>query len=416
MASDADQEVAARAAKKSGAPRQILIYCPLREGGIAETAHYQACAAVQAGTDVTVLTAPNYLDDRRAKPYRVAAVLWPPSISSRRRWIARLYFAFATVANQYILAWFILRHGVKTVLLAATSETLALVWVWPHIALRYLGVRYAANIHDPQRKMRGRSATLHRLSVKLSLAPIEIALIHEDFAAAQPDIPEKIRCVPVPLGRFDMDLSGADGARIRAAVAPPETCRRVFLAFGYIFDRKNIDLFIRALPRRPEAALVVAGPPGSSRDRPAAYYVELAAALGVADRVKIDAGFVSHDDVKHYFAACDAILLSYKGEFVSQSGVLLVAANWSKPVLASSGDGPLRATVEAFGLGVTVDPDSVSEIERGIAAIDAAPFDPSGWDRFRKHASWNRNVAALFDTIAQIEAEARIGRRANAET
>lgn len=389
----------------SAVPRSLLIYCTLPEGGIAEHAHYQACAAARAGIDVTVLSPPDYLDDRRAKPYRVTWGLLRPSVSWRWRLAAKAYFAFAVAANHFVLAYYVVRRREKAVLFAASSETLAFLWIWPHVALRFLGVRYAANVLDPERKKIGPSAALHRMSVKLSFAPIDIGIVHEDSAKDLPDIPQHVRLVRAPYGCYEIDLSGANGAQIRAEVAPPGARRCVFLSFGHIADRKNIDLFIRAMPARPDAALIVAGPPASSRDRPALYYQELATRLGVADRVKIDAGYVSMDDVKHYFDACDAILLTYRSDFVSQSGVLLLTANCGKPVLASSGAGPLRSAVEAYGLGAGVNPDSVSELERGIAAIAAMPPDASAWKRFREHASWDVNIAALCSALSQIESE-----------
>ena len=380
--------------------RRLLIFCPAPEGGIAEHAHYQACAAVRAGLDVSMVAPPNYLDGGRNKPYRVVPVLLKPSGNFRWRLLAKAYFAFATVANRLLLAMHILRHGHKFVLFAATSETLALIWVWPHLALSSAGVIYAANIHDPERKMRGQSALWHHLSVKASVAPIRFGIIHEESAAELKDIPRHVSLLRAPYGCYELDLRGANGTQIRGAVAPRGSGRKVFLSLGHVADRKNIDKFIRAMPTRPQAALVVAGPPASSRDRPASYYVRLAEELGVADRVKIDAKFVPNSELKHYFDACDALLLSYSGEFVSQSGVLLLAANAGKPVLASSGPGPLKATVNVFDLGVTVDPNSVSEIERGIDLITSRPFDPTRWDRFRDHASWDRNIALLLDAVA----------------
>ena len=374
----------------------LLIYCPLPEGGIAEHTHYQACAAVRAGADVRVLVSSAYLDDGRTMPYGVIPALWAPSVPWRFRTAAKAYFGLAIIVNQLLLAGYILRHRVNKVLFAASSETLALIWAWPHIVLRRLGVRYAVNIHDPKRAQSGRSARLHRLAVATSFKPFEIGLVHEDFDAVRPDVPAHIRCVSVPYGCYDGEQTGADGATLRASVAPPGACRRVFLAFGYIGDRKNLDVFIRAMPECRDVALIVAGQRASRRDRPPSYYLELAQELGVAERVRIDEGFIPDRATRHYFDACDVVLLSYASGFVSQSGVLLAAANWGKPVLASSGPGPLSTVVRRFGFGVAVEPDSVEEIKRGIALLAEQRFDPDSWARFRRHASWDRNMAALF--------------------
>ena len=129
------------------------------------------------------------------------------------------------------------------------------------------------------------------------------------------------------------------------------------------------------MPECRDVALIVAGQRASSRDRPPSYYLELARELGVAERVRIDEGFIPDKETRHYFDACDVILLSYASGFVSQSGVLLVAANWGKPVLASSGPGPLSTVVRRFGLGVAVEPDSVDWVVSNCV-INLSPDKP----------------------------------------
>jgi len=132
-----------------------------------------------------------------------------------------------------------------------------------------------------------------------------------------------------------------------------------------------------------------------------AWYQALADELGCGDRLRIDERFVPENEVRHYFAAADVVLLSYKAEFVSQSGVLLLASNWAKPVLASSGPGPLTATVARFGLGPTVAPDDAAALRQAMAGLVRHGHDAAGWASFRAHASWDRNVAALCGAFAQ---------------
>lgn len=378
---------------------RLLIYCPQTEGGIAEHAHYQARAAQRLGVAATVLTAPGFLADGRSKPYEVRERLFKTNSGIKSPWRRKSYFAFALLLNYFLLALWILGSRARHVLFSASSETLALVWVWPLLLLSKLGTKFAVNIHDPERKQRGQFKFLHKLSVTMSLAPFKIGLLNEDSAADQPDIPPHIHRVLVPYGRYDIDLTKSDGLRLREKIAPNGSGRHVYLSFGYIVDRKNLDLFMHAMVPHSDVALIIAGPNGASGDRPDTFYKKLAQELGIADRVRIDGGFVDSRKVVDYFEAADAILLAYKREFVSQSGVLLVAANWSKPVLASSGEGPLRSTVEKFGLGITVAPDSVEEMKRGLEAMRRLQFDASGWNKFRVHASWESNVRLLFAAL-----------------
>ena len=376
--------------------RRILLYCDMPEGGMAEHSHYQANALTRAGVDTYVMASRGFLPDTPGKNYTVLPWLLPIYPKIRNRLLKAAYFAAAMVLNQLIFAFRILFWGHRHILLAGSSEKLALVWVWPHVLLRWLGVRYAANIHDPQRKRLEGSALLHRWSIRAGFLPISYGLIHEDFDSEQPDIPAHVVCLPAPYGCYEAHIEPGDGAALRAELVPPGEERYVFLAFGYVADRKNIDLCIRAVAELPKAVLVVAGRLASVHDKPAAYYRALAAELGCADRVRIDEGFIPEGAIRDYFGAADAVLLTYKAEFVSQSGVLLLASNWGKPVLASSGPGPLSRTVARFGLGLTVPADDVGALRGAMAQLIDHGHGQLGWPAFRAHATWDSNVAALL--------------------
>jgi len=380
-------------------PSRILIYCPLPESGFAEHSHYQASALVRAGVDVQVLTCRGFLPNHRPKPYKVLPWLFPPFLMFRQRWMKALWFAFATVANELLFALRVLFWGHRHVLIAGTSDTMALIWVWPHILLRALGVRYAANIHDPRRK-RPRGRVLHSWQVRSSFFPIEFALVHEDFDPHQPDIPDWVRTFPVPYGCMGEEVTAGDGLELRREVLAGHPERRIFLAFGYIADRKNLDVAIRALAGVPEAVLIVAGRVASARDKPVAYYRALAEELNCIDRVRIDEAFIPDPMIRDYFGAADYVLLTYRSEFVSQSGVLLLASQARKPILASSGPGPLTRTVSRFDLGPVIPPDDIDALRSAMQALIAQGYSASGWDGFCAHMSWDRNVEALLRGFA----------------
>lgn len=394
--------------------RRILIHCPLPEGGLAEHAHYQANALVRAGVETVLLTSPGFLPDHSGKLYSTRPSLLPPYATRGPRPLRTAWMGLAIVVNELILAAAIVLGRYRHVLLSATSERLALVWAWPTALLRLLGVRIAANIHDPQRKRLSGSALVHRWSIRAGFLPVSVGLIHEDFDTHQPDIPAHIHCIRVPYGCYDADIASGDGDALRAELAPPGSGRQIFLSFGYIADRKNIDLCIRAIAALPQAVLLVAGRVASRHDKPAEWYRALAAELGCADRVRIDDGFIPEGQVRHYFAAADIILLTYKAEFVSQSGVLLLASNWAKPVLASSGPGPLTTTVASFDLGLTVPPDDLPALREAAKTLFRAGHPAAGWERFRAHASWDRNVAVLIDALYTGATSHEYGARAKA--
>ena len=374
----------------------VLLYAQSPSGGLAEHLHYQAIELLHKGIHVICVCTPSFLRDGRTIPYDVRRVLLDDPRDSTQTLVAKIRLASIRIVNQYRLALFIIRERQDLVLLEATTELLAPFWVWPHLLLRYcLGIKYAANVHDPVRYRAWGHQWWHRLSVWLSYLPIEIGLIHHDSIIHRSELPRHINVVPVPYGCYARDGIAADRARIRTRFGVANSSS-VFLSFGYIADRKNLDLFIRAMPGFPQVVLIAVGQRASRRDRPASFYQALAREFGVADRVHVIEGFVANSEVADYFAAADVVLLTYNRKFVSQSGVLLVAAEWQKPVLASSGPGPLREAVARFQLGPVVEPDSVEALKGGLQKLLSNHQTLPNWSEFVKQESWERNVEALL--------------------
>ena len=191
----------------------------------------------------------------------------------------------------------------------------------------------------------------------------------------------------------------------------------VFLAFGQIRDGKNLDLFLRAMVQLPEnVKLLVAGKGDSGSSRPPEYYQKLAEELGVADRCRWDIRRIPEEEVGDLFAACDVVLVTYSVKFRSASGVLNAAVSARKPVLASSGTGPLKSTVEKYHLGVFVEPDKPEEILRGakqlldVLSLPAtqnldtrhSTIDtcfPPAWARYERENSWDENARRVIEKL-----------------
>lgn len=182
----------------------------------------------------------------------------------------------------------------------------------------------------------------------------------------------------------------------------------LLLSFGYIADRKNQHLLVEAVSRLPGASLVIAGPQMSRRNRPPEFYRELAEKLGCADRVHVVHAFIEDAEVPAYFAAADAVALTYDGGFLSQSGVLQIAGQWDKPVLASGGEGVLKDTIQKHDLGLFVTPDNADAVEAGLAFLMADRHDRSaGFAAFRDSASWAANVDGLLGLLREIHVQRR---------
>lgn len=383
----------------------VLLFSPSVDGGISEYMHAQANEMARRRLRVVMLVPSRFLYSHPDRMYQAAAILLAVPDALRPALLRRALFGLYTVLNQIILALFIVFSNPKFILLDSMNELFSPFWSWPHIFLARKGVIYAATLHDPVRDRKLGTEWWHQLSLRLGYAPLTVGLVHSLPIAEQADVPRHVRIVEVPHGIFPIAQSAPPATCLRVTLGIPASAT-VALSFGYVVDRKNLGLVIEALQQMPNLHVIVAGRRGSAHDRSPASYVTQAESLGVSDRCHFVDRFIGDGELDDFFRAADFLLMTYTGAFVSQSGVLHVAANWNLPVLASGGPGPLVDTVRQFGLGRVVDPDSLEALVRGMQQMISEPPDGragrAAWKLFRENASWKRNVDLLLAAVESV--------------
>jgi hypothetical protein len=124
----------------------------------------------------------------------------------------------------------------------------------------------------------------------------------------------------------------------------------------------------------------------------------MAQELGVDSRCRWIIEHVPESQVGDLFTAADLLMLTYSSNFRSASGVLNTAANFRVPCIASSGDGPLKNSVELYNLGTWAQPDSQLGLEQAIQKAIDKPATPD-WDLYIKENSWKRNAKIVISQI-----------------
>jgi glycosyltransferase involved in cell wall biosynthesis len=381
----------------------VVLFCPSPAGGLAEHNHYQAKALRDLGVDVVVLTCAAYLG-ARAVDYPVEHCLAEDGAAlTGSRLFRRLAKSWRIIYNQWRFAWEVLRRHPSLALVACYAEYLSPFWVWPHLLLaRGRNQLYGANLHDPVRDYQVGPAWWHHLSVRLAYLPLRFGLVHQRMPSPS-TIPAHIEVIEAPVGVYELTESREDPLEIRKRWRVPPG-KKVFLAFGFIRDNKNLDLVIRALADHPDAFLVVMGRAQSTKDQPVEFYLKLAEELGVSERTRFFDEFVPDEKLASTFAAADFIVLTYNASFRSQSGVLSVAARARRPVLASAGPSPMQDSVKRFSLGIFIEPDSVSALSEGIGVLLRDGIAKPRWDDYEVYASWQVNAKIILDAIERFGA------------
>ena len=377
------------------ARRQLLYFLEESYGGVADYAHEQCQALAALGVEVTLLTTPCYPVRSGAQYIRCPRLLEPrPERPIANRWWRGGRYVWIKLENYRRLVQTIRTSGIRRVIIGSFGEYLAPLWSPPLRRLQREGVVFGAVVHDPVRDYVIGPRWWHRWSVGDAYAHLREAFVHEDITLDTMRPNPGLRVTVVPHGIYPYPPPTASREAVRRELALPDDAP-VLLAFGNIRDAKNLHLVIESLQHCRRAYLVVAGRVQSAGQRPVAFYRELAARLGVANRCRWMERYVPDEEAANLFAAADVVVLTYSRAFRSASGVLALAANYHVPCLASGGAGPLRTLVQKYALGRWVEPDDLQALVTGLEDLLQRPPQPH-WLRFREENSWQVNAQRII--------------------
>lgn len=377
---------------------RILYVCDADSGGIAEYALRHVDALAKAGATVTLLCRPALRTERvRRATVRAVLPVRPERVSCFAR---RIEIKIRDQrAGARIVAKEARNGGYDALLLACYAEYFSPFWAG--IYRRISGkVPIGTIAHDPVRDYVLGPLWWHQWSIRQAYSFVTHVFVHDrtpvDFGGNKPAC---IQTHIIPHGPFEVSVPrmGRDVMRERYGFTGSD---QVFLSFGQIRDGKNLDRFLRVMSSLPNhVKLLVAGSSGGGSLRQPQYYQNLAKELGVANRCVWDIRYVPDDETGDVFAAADFVLMTYSAKFRSASGVLNTAVTCRKPILASSGTGPLKTAVEDYSLGVFVPPDDDEATLAGACTLLAAPA-AADWERYERENSWEENakrVIAVFE-------------------
>ncbi|MDH7486909.1 MAG: glycosyltransferase family 4 protein [Anaerolineae bacterium] len=192
-------------------------------------------------------------------------------------------------------------------------------------------------------------------------------------------------------------------ARARLGLDPEPP---VLLFFGQIKQVKGLDTLLRALPAvlavHPQALLLIAGQVWKDDwSRYQALIDELALAAHVRARI----AYIPDEEVAAYYRAADVVVLPYRR--IYQSGVLLMAWSYARPVVASSVGG-LAEEIRHGQTGLLVPPDDPAALAGALNELladrsQAEAMGAAGRRLVEQKFAWDRiaaRTAELYRTLA----------------
>lgn len=376
---------------------RIAYLCDADSGGIAGYAVRQVNALTEAGAEVTLLCRPTLRAERVQHAEVLSILPAPPArASGKAHRIFRQILDLREIAG--IVECEVETSDYDALLIACYAEYFSPFWagIYRRIAKKLLIGTIA---HDPVRDFVLGPRWWHRWSVREGYSFVSHVFVHDDTAVdfGGPE-PGGVQIHEIPIGTFEVAPPRESREEVRAAMGF-ESSDQVFLSFGQIRDGKNLDRFLRVMPGLPETVkLWVAGSGGGGAQLPPEAYRALAGELGVSHRCRWDLRYIPDEKTGDLFNAADFILMTYSAKFRSASGVLSTAVHCRKPMLASSGAGPLRSAVERYRLGIFVEPDNDDAIRRGALILLAEPPVPE-WERYEMENSWHENAMRVIEAL-----------------
>lgn len=194
-------------------------------------------------------------------------------------------------------------------------------------------------------------------------------IVHTEADLARVPAAAAGRTVVIPHGEYGAlarDGGSAERATSRAELGIDEQAP-VTLMFGQLRTDKGLGDLVHALRRLPALHLLVGGEDSGGL----AEQAQALAEPELAGRVTVREGFLEMAEAARLFAAADTVALPYRA--ASQSGVLLLAYGFHRPVVVYPVGGLAEAVIDGETGWVCSRPDREALAEALAASIEAGP-------------------------------------------
>ena len=204
----------------------------------------------------------------------------------------------------------------------------------------------------------------------------------------------KSKVLPLPIFSIFGESVSKENARDKLKL----NTAKIILFFGLIRDYKGLDTLIEALSivrQKMDITLVVAGEFYSDEQK----YISLIRKFNLQTSIILKKEFIPTTDVKYYFSAADAVVLPYKS--ATQSGIVQVAVNFEKPVIATNVGG-LGEVIQDGKAGFIVEKENPKAFAKALIRF----YEENREKEFshnikslKEKYSWENFVKGIFELI-----------------
>jgi glycosyltransferase involved in cell wall biosynthesis len=172
--------------------------------------------------------------------------------------------------------------------------------------------------------------------------------------------------------------------------------KKTILYFGYVRSYKGLLVLIEAMKELSDVLLLAVGEFYDDE----AKYRNRVAELGLGERVRFVSEYVPNEEVGRYFSAADVVVLPYLS--ATQSGIIQIAYNFDKPVIATDVGGLAEVVVDGT-TGFIVPPNDPHVLAAAIGRYYNEGREEAFSSNVRvekKKYSWSHFVESIEELVA----------------
>ncbi len=261
------------------------------------------------------------------------------------------------------------------------------------------------NIVPHERRFFDRLFTTYAFA-SLDACIVQSRAVERDLRHMFPSMP--YRMVPHPI--YDIFGQGMSKGVAKKKIGVRD--ENVMLFFGFIRKYKGLDVLLRAMPdvlKDIRVKLLVVGEFYGDEAR----YRAMIREQKLEQRVDVRSAYIPLEEVASYFSACDVVVLPYRS--ATQSGIVQIAYNFNRPVIATDVGGLSEVVVEGV-TGRIVQPDDSAALADAIVQFYRKKQEGEfvrGVHAEKKKYSWTNMVTAIEELSrpAKNEESGKAGRQ-----
>ena len=377
---------------------KVIIYESSSKGGCYEYAQYLYRAFFQKGDDVKmILPSKSALTIAVGEEADIYRILLNDQKKITNKILSKCLFLFRQFYNPIRFLFYLIGRPASVIVWNDFEQVTAPFWI--PILNCFSGKHYHVIIlHDPDRDNYPPSKAYASFCMKLIIGNMDMALYHEY-------LPDKVyyknhKTIFKSIVHGLYDTHSIDQTLYEKIVAWKHSSILVSI-IGNIREEKNYELIIESLAELPHVRLLIAGAPANS-SMEINLLKDLAKKAGVYEQIYWEIGFLSNPELAACIKTSDIVLLYYKPQFTSQSGILNLLIPYNKQFIYTDAPSGLQRICKQYEIGVSCIADNrnrLIETINKVVDLDHVCVHQEAYESYRQAARWNNIIDVIQNNL-----------------